>query len=54
MGKMLFRNCPEFSAFHDPGNDNQIIINLLKNMSPQTTTDTAVILTSGFKLTSDH
>ena len=44
---MLVRNCPKFSAIHVSGNDNQSMkISLLKNMSPQTTTDTTFILTS--------
>ena len=34
---MLARNCPKFSAIHDPGYDNRIIKSLLKNMPPQTT-----------------
>ena len=44
---MLVRNCPKFIAIHVSSNDNQSMkISLLKNMSPQTTTDTTFILTS--------
>ena len=44
---MLVRNCPKLSAIHVFGNENQSMkISLLKNMPPQTRTDTTFILTS--------
>ena len=44
---MLVRHCLKFSAIHYLGNDNLIIkTSLLKNMPPQTSTDTGLILTS--------